>query len=136
MIHTSVERILPKLLRQFHKVALDIRDLVLEASMFRIPPCLVDLVLVVVDTNNVHIGKGGNLACGAPDTTPYIEHAHTRTQLHLRGKVVLMTSERLVETFPLVEAREMEGGTPSVLVHLGRTVVVTYRKKYKISTGE
>lgn len=123
--HTSIERVLAELLSELHEVTLDEGDLILEAHLLRVLPGTLELEVVVVEADDVGVAELGNLASGATDTATDVEHTHARSEDHLRGKVMLMTSKGREESLALVEAREMERLGPTVLVHVGRTVIVT-----------
>ena len=123
----GVERVLPKLLGELHEVTLDKLDLVLEAQVLGVLGRTTNLECIVVQTDNVDIGKPGDLTCWAADTAPDVQNAHAGLETHLRGEVVLVTSERSSEGFALIESGEVERLRPGELIQFGGTIVVTYR---------
>jgi hypothetical protein len=104
----GVERVLPKLLSELHKVALDELDLILKTQVLDILGGPTNLEGVVVQTNDIDVAEHSNLACGAAHATANVQHTHTGLETHFEGEVVLVTSERGVEGLALVESREVE----------------------------
>ena len=97
MLLTSIEIVLPELLRQLHEVTLHELDLLLQSSVFCEPPRPVDLEVVVVEANNLDVGKARNLPRWAADTTANIENTHTGTKSHLGSQIMLMAGETTIE---------------------------------------
>jgi len=91
--HTSIEGIFTKLFNKLHKIALDELDFFLELGLGGVLTCPLDLEIVIVETNDVDIGEGGNFTSGSANTTSDIEDAHARLQLHHMGEVVFMAGE-------------------------------------------
>ena len=104
----SVEGVLPKLLSELHKVALDELDLILKTQVLDILGGAANLESVVVQTDDVNVAEPGDLACGAANATANVQNAHTGLKTHFEGEIVLVTSERGVEGLALVESREVE----------------------------
>jgi hypothetical protein len=103
-----IKRILPKLLHELHEVALDELDLVLETQLLDVLGRTANLESIVVQADDVDVGEPGDLTRRASDTTPDVQNAHARLETHLGGEVVLVTGERGVEGFALVESRKVE----------------------------
>lgn len=135
-ILTSVKRVLSKLLSKLHEVTLDKRDLGLQAHLLGIFTCAADLEVVVVQADDLSIRELRYLACGTTNTTANVKDTHAGLDAHFVGKVMFMASKRGVEGLPLVEAREMERGTPSILIELGGTVVIPYTGFSVLSSPE
>lgn len=121
---TSIKRVLAKLLLELHEVSAHKRDLAAQTSVLGIFRRAVDLELVVVESNNFHVGETGDFEGGAADTAPDVEDTHSRTKAHLGSEVVLVTSESSRKRLALVEPTEVERLRPAVLIQLSRTVVV------------
>ena len=108
-----------------HKVALDEAQLVAQTLALGVAGGALDLVVVVVQTDDVGVSELDDLARGATDTTADIQDPHAGLDVDLVGEVVLMAGNGLVEGLALGEAAEMERGAPAVLVEISRKVVVT-----------
>lgn len=108
-----------------HKVTLLESEFVGETLAFGVAGGALDLVVVVVEADDVDAGKFDNLASGTADTAADIEHFHAFLEAHGVSEVVLVTGDGLTEGFAVCEAAEVEGGSPSVFVQVGREVVVT-----------
>ncbi len=93
----------------------------------------VNLVVVVVETGDVRIGELGNLARRSADTTANVQHLHALLDADLRGKVVLVAGNGLVERLAGGESAEVEALAPSVLVDVGGEVVVAIREENTVS---
>lgn len=74
---TCVEGVLPKLFNKFHKITLNKGDLFLKASFSSEFPRSLDLEVVIIQADNIGIGKLGNLASGSTNTAADIEDAHS-----------------------------------------------------------
>ena len=122
----GVERVLPKLLGELHEVTLDKLDLVLKAQILGILGSTTDLESVVVQTDNVDVGESSDLACWTANTAADVQNAHAGLETHLRGEIVLVTSERSSEGFTLIESGEVERLRPGKLIQFGSTIVVAY----------
>lgn len=119
-----VKRVLPKLLRELHEVSDGVRHTVRKPRLRREGARPADLELVVVETDDVHVGKRRNLARGAADATTDIENAHAGLEVHLEGEVVFMPRQGLVERLALVVPREVERRAPTVLVETRRAIII------------
>lgn len=108
----------------YHEVTLDIGQLVGQLLLGGIVCGTLNLVVVVVESDNVGTSELGNLASGATDTTANIENVHSLLDANLVRQVVLMASNGLVKGLAEGKAAEMEGLAPSVLVDIGGKVVV------------
>ena len=130
-VFTRIEGILAELLDELHKVPFDEGDLILQASLLSVFARTTDLEFIIVEANNSDICKTRDFTSGSTDAAADVQNSHTRTQTHLRCKVMLMTSERSRETLALVEAGEMERFCPTILIEFSCTVIVTcwVRKK-------
>ncbi len=69
-------------------------------------------------------GEFCDLAGWSPNTTANIEDFVSILDPDLRGEIVLMTSNGLVERFTIGEAAEVEGLAPAVLVEICSEVVI------------
>mgnify|MGYP007051648699 CR=1 FL=1 len=127
--HTSIERVLSKLLAELHEIALHKGDLVLKAHLLGVLPRPLELEVVVVQANDLRVAELSDLAGRAANTASDVEHTHSGAEVHLRGKVVLMASKRCQESLSLVEAGEVERLRPSPLVEVGGTVVVACKNE-------
>lgn len=121
----------------YHKVTLDVGQLVRQLLLLSIGNGTVDLVVVVVQTGNVCAGELGDLAGRSTDTTPNVKHALALLNTNLVRQVVFVTGNSLVERLANGEAAEMEGLAPSELVDIGGEVVVAVQreKRNPKSTG-
>lgn len=99
-------------------------NLLLQAGLLGVLVCTLDLVSVVVQADDFHIGKTGDLAGRAADAAADVQDAHLALQSHAVGKVVLMAGDGLIKAFAGVVAGEVKVRAPSVLVQGGCTVVV------------
>ena len=95
-----------------------------KALFLRIPRCALDLVVVVVQSNDVHTTELDNLASGSSHTTADIKHPHVVTESHHVRQVVLVAGNGLVEVFAERIAAKVETLTPAILVQIGGKVVV------------
>ena len=124
MVPTCIERVLSKLLSELHEITLGKGDLVFETSLFGMCTSLENLVVVVVETDDVHASELDDLTGRATDTAANIQHAHVVLELHLVGEVVLVAGKGLQERFPRGETAEVEGLRPGFFVEVGGEVVV------------
>lgn len=83
-----------------------------------------NLVVVVVETSDVSAAELGNLTSRATNTATNIEDLHALLDADAVGKVVLMSGNGLVKRLAEGETAEVERLAPSVLVQIGRKVVV------------
>ena len=104
----GVERVFPKLLSEVHEVTLDKLDLILKTQVLGVLGRTTNLESVVVQTDDVDVNEPGDFTRGATNTAADIENAHAGFETHLGGEVVLVTGERSVEGFALVESRKVE----------------------------
>lgn len=84
----------------------------------------VDLVVVVVQAGDMTSGKLGNFARRATNTAPNVEHLHALFDSDRVREIVLVASNRLEEGLAVRKAAEVEGLAPSILIEVGREVVV------------
>lgn len=85
---TGIKAILPKLLRQLHKVPFNKVDLVAQPRLASLLVGALDLEIIIVETGNVGIGKTGNFAGGATDTASDVQDAHAGFDFgHVRQEV-------------------------------------------------
>jgi len=82
------------------------------------------LVVVIIQASDVGAGELGNLSGRATDATAHVQHPHALLDVDLMGKVVLMPGNGLVKRLAVRKAAEVEGLAPSVLVDVGREVVI------------
>ena len=64
------------------------------------------------------VAEAGDLARGPADAAADVEHAHAGLEADLRGEVVLVPGDGLVEGLALVVASKVERRAPAVLVQL------------------
>ena len=69
---TSIEVVGAKLLHKLHKITLHELNLVLKTSVFGMLLGTGNLVLVVVQANDVHIGEASNFSCRTANTATYV----------------------------------------------------------------
>lgn len=108
----------------YHKVTLDVSQLVRKLLLLCVVNRTVNLVVVVVQTGDVCAGEFGDLSCGSADTAANIKDLHALLDANLVCKVVLMTGNGLVEGLADGETAEVERLAPSELVDVGGKVVV------------
>lgn len=90
---TSIKACLSKLLREFHKVTLDERNLSLQPSSLGVLPRSTDLEVVVIKPDDLDIRKASYLASWSANAAADVEDAHTRFEVHMVREVVFVTSE-------------------------------------------
>jgi hypothetical protein len=90
---TGIKSVLPKLLRELHKVPLFEIDQVAQPSLFRVLSSPGDLEIVVVQPGDPGVGKVGDLTGRATDTAADVEDLHTGLDTDLSGEVVFVTGE-------------------------------------------
>ncbi|RDB29948.1 hypothetical protein Hypma_014039 [Hypsizygus marmoreus] len=100
------------------------------ASLKSILPGTLNLEVVVVQANDLHVRELSNFAGRTTDTASNVKDPHARTEVHLRGKIMFMAGERSKERLALIETREVEGLRPSIFVQLGRTVIIAWETKF------
>ena len=108
----------------YHEVTLDKVELVRKALLGGIMRRTFDLIVVVVQAGDMASGELGDLTGGATNTAPDVEHPHTLLDANRVREVVLVAGNGLVERLAVGEAAEVEGLAPSILVEVGREVVV------------
>lgn len=131
----SIKRVLPELLGELHKVALDELNLILKTQVLDVLGRTTDLESVVVQTDDADVGEPGDLSRGTTDAAPDVQHTHTGLETHFEGEIMLVAGERGVEGFALVEPREVERLTPGKLVQFGSAIVITYTSQKKKLAG-
>jgi hypothetical protein len=92
----------------YHEVTLDELVLVGNSGQLRVVGRTLNLVVVVVQSDDIDIGEPRHLARRTADTASDVENGHARLQAHHVGKVVLVTGNGLVEALALVEPAEVE----------------------------
>jgi hypothetical protein len=107
-----------------HEVPLDELLLVLKTGLNGVVGGTLNLVVVVVQSDNVDTSESGHLASGSSNSTSDVKNGHTLLQSHHVGEEVLVTGDSLVESLTGVETTEVERLSPSVLVEVGSEVVV------------
>lgn len=96
-----------------------------QPAKFRVVCRTVDLVVVVVQSNDVDTGEPSDLPSGTTNTTADVENSHAISKAHHVCQVMLMAGDSLVEGFAFVEATEVERLAPAILVEVSCQVVVT-----------
>lgn len=89
----GVKLVLAKAGGEVHEIALSEVNQVLEAGLLGVRTSTGKLVVVVVDTGDVSIGKGGDFARGTANTTADVEDAHAGLEVHRLCEVVLVSRE-------------------------------------------
>lgn len=124
LVHYSTRLSSSIFLRTYHKVTLDVGQLVCQLLLDCIVLSALNLVVVVVQASNVGAGELGNLASRTTDATADIKNLHTLLDTNLVCEVVFVAGNSLVERLADGETTEVEGLSPSVLVNIGGKVVV------------
>ena len=124
----GIERVVRE--RHLHEVALDELELTRETVANSVVGGAVDLVVVVVEAGDVSISELGDFARRATDTATNIENLHALLDADLGSEIVLVTGNSLVERLAGGEAAEVEGLAPTILVDIGREVVVAARDRF------
>lgn len=112
----------------YHEVTLDELELAVKLLLLSIVCSAVDLVVVVVQTDDVATGELGDLAGRSTNTAADIENSHALLDTNLVRQVVLMAGNGLVERLVVRKATEVEGLAPAVLVDVRCKVVVVPRQ--------
>jgi hypothetical protein len=110
--------------RTYHEVTLDVLELVRQTLLLGVGSGTLNLVVVVVQSNNVNTSELDDLTGGSTDTAANIQDAHVVLEVHFVGKVVLVAGNGLVERLAICVAGKVERLSPAVLVQVGREVVV------------
>lgn len=108
-----------------HEVTLGEAELVRQTITLSIPRRTLDLVVVVVETDDIGVCELDNLTSRTTNTTADIQNLHTILDFHAVSKVVFVTGNGLEEGFAAGESAEVERGSPSVFVEVGGKVVIT-----------
>jgi hypothetical protein len=87
-----------------------------KAFLLRIACCALNLVVVVVQSNDVGARELDDLSCWSSHTTADIQHSHTVPETHDMCKVVLVASNGLSEGLAIGKATEMKALSPTILV--------------------
>ena len=109
---------------KYHKVALNIFQLMLQSLLLRIPRRALNLVIIVVQTRNMRTGELGNFSRRPTNTAADIEDLVAVLDADFGGEVVLVAGNGLVEGLAVGKAAEVEGLAPAVFVEVGSEVVV------------
>ena len=112
----------------YHEIAFRKTQLLRQAFFCSILSGTLNLVVIVVQTNNVDPSEFSNLSRWSSNATSYVKYLHAISQAHDMSKVVLMTSNGLVKAFAVREAAEVERATPTIFVNVCREVVVVSSK--------
>jgi hypothetical protein len=108
----------------YHEVTLDKGELVGQTLLRGVGGGTLNLVIVVVETDDIDARELDNLTRRAADTAANIQYAHVVGEVHLVGQVVLVAGNGLVEGLAVRIAGKVEGLAPAVLVQVGGQVVV------------
>lgn len=117
----------------YHEVALDIGQLLGQTLLRRIVCCALNLIVIVVQTDDVGASELGNLTGRSTDTATNIKYRHALLDADLVGQVVLVAGNGLTEGLADGEAAEVEGLAPSKLVDVGGEVIVAAWKGRHVS---
>lgn len=112
----SIEGI--RLETHLHKVALNELVLIRQPTKFCVVRRTIDLVVIVVQSDNVDAGKSSNLPSRTANTAANIENSHPFSETHHVCEVVLMAGDSLVKGLAFVEATEVERLAPAVFVEV------------------
>lgn len=107
-----------------HEVTLGEAELVRQTIALGIPRRTLNLVVVVVETDDIGVRELNNLTSWTTNTTADIQNLHTILNPHAVSKVVFVTGNGLEEGLAAGESTEVERGSPSVLIEVGSKVVV------------
>jgi len=83
-----------------------------------------DLIIVVVDASDVTFAEACNVSHGSTDTAANVQDTEALFDFELVGEVVLVASDRGLESFALVANGEVEGLSPTPKVEIGRQIEV------------
>ena len=108
----------------YHEVTLGEGELVGQTLLLGVGGGTLDLVVVVVETDDIDTRELDNLTRRAADTAANIQYAHVVGEVHLVGQVMLVAGNGLVEGLAVRIAGKVEGLAPAVLVQVGGQVVV------------
>ena len=99
--------------------------MICETLLLGIPSRTLNLVVIVVQPSNVCASELCDFAGWPSNTTANVEDFVSVFDTDLRGEIVLMASNSLVERFTVGEATEVERLAPAVLVEICSEIVVT-----------
>lgn len=108
----------------YHEVTLGELELVRETLLLGVPGGALDLVVVVVQSDDVDARELDNLSRRSTNTAANVQDAHVVLEVHLVCEVVLVASNGLVEGLAVGITAEVEALAPTVLVQVSREVVV------------
>ena len=126
------------MLDEVHEIALDERDLIGESKFLGVGVGLGNLVLVVVDADDFRVGKSSDFTSWSTDTASNVKNFHIRLDTNLRGEVVLVSSDSLIESFSFVVSTEMklretiESATESITTTRARLTLVPQPYSYNL----
>jgi hypothetical protein len=109
---------------KYHKVTLNIFQLMLQSLLLRIPRRALNLVIIVVQTRNMRTRELGNFSRRPTNTAADIEDLVAVLDADFGGEVVLVAGDGLVEGLAVGKAAEVEGLAPAVFVEVGSEVIV------------
>jgi hypothetical protein len=98
--------------------------LVCKTLLLGISCSTLNLIVVVVEASDVCASELCDLSSWSSNTASNIENSVSILDTNLRGKIVFVTSNGLVERFTVGETAEMEGLAPAVFVEICSKVVV------------
>ena len=93
-------------------------DLVGETFASSMRSCSLDLIGIIVQTDNAASGEDRNLPGRLADTTPNIKDSHRLVDLDSMSEIMFMASESLEQSFPSPETTQVERLSPSFLVEV------------------
>jgi len=99
--------------------------LVCKTLFLGIPCSTLNLVVIVVQAGDVCACELCDFPGWPSNATANIENIVSIFDTNLRGEVVFVTRNGLVERFTVGETAEVEGLTPAILVEICSEVVVT-----------
>jgi len=112
----------------YHEISLHELELAREPILHSVAGGACDLVVVVVETSDVGVGELGNLPSRPANTAANVEDLHPRLDANLRGQVVLVAGDCLIEALTGRIPGEMEGLAPAIFIKVGREVIVAMRR--------
>lgn len=112
---------------QLHEIALDGLAHVSQAVLAVQLVAAHDLVFVQGDSGDANLEalkEAGDVAHRSANAAANVHHVAIRTQLQLRGQVILMTTDRFGKRLKLVLEAEVEAAAPAPFVKDSRQIVV------------
>ena len=84
----------------------------------------IDLIIVVIQSDDVHVGEFDDFSGRSTYTATDVQDGHSVSQAHHMREIMFMTRNGLVESFAICETAEVERASPSVFIYIRCEVVV------------